>query len=71
MLLPLATASDPAAVGLMIAAAASLREESRGAHYRADFTNRARVARRSAITLDTALRAAQEMAHSPLLEEAM
>jgi L-aspartate oxidase len=70
-LLPVATASDPAVVGLMIAIAALLREESRGAHYRTDFVHRAAVARRSALTLDVALRVAQEFAYAPALEEAM
>ncbi|GLS34680.1 L-aspartate oxidase [Mesorhizobium tianshanense] len=70
-LLPLATASGPAAVGLMIAVAALLRQESRGAHYRTDFPHRAAVARRSELTLDAAVAAAQELACSPTLEEAI
>ncbi|MET2829230.1 L-aspartate oxidase [Mesorhizobium shangrilense] len=73
-LLPLAegkdAASDPAAVGLMIAIAALSREESRGAHYRADFPHRAAVARRFELTLVDALAAARELAHSPSLEGA-
>lgn len=73
-LLPLAeskdAASDPAAVGLMIAVAALLREESRGAHYRTDFPHHATVARRSEITLEAALAAARELGHSPSFEEA-
>ncbi|MFU0507872.1 L-aspartate oxidase [Pseudaminobacter sp. NGMCC 1.201702] len=73
-LLPLAdgndAASDPAAVGLMIAIAALWREESRGAHYRADFPHRAAIARRFEITLADALAAARELAHSPSLEGA-
>jgi len=63
-LLPLAerndAASDPAAVGLMIAIAALRRRESRGAHYRIDFPYHTTVARRSEITLDAALAAARE-----------
>jgi L-aspartate oxidase len=54
-------ASDPAAIGLMIAIAALLREESRGAHYRTDFPQRAAVARRSELTLSAALAAAREL----------
>lgn len=73
-LLPLAegtdAASDPAAVGLMIAIAALSREESRGAHYRADFPHRAAVARRSELTLADALAAARELAPAPSLEGA-
>ncbi|BAB54506.1 L-aspartate oxidase [Mesorhizobium japonicum] len=72
-LLPLAkrpdATSDPAAVGLMIAVAALLRQESRGAHYRTDFPDRAAIARRSRLRLDEALAAADELACSPTLEE--
>ncbi|KRB29869.1 L-aspartate oxidase [Mesorhizobium sp. Root172] len=71
-LLPLAkrhdAASDPAVVGLMIAIAALLRQESRGAHYRTDFPDRAIVARRSRLTLDEALATAREFACSTLEE---
>ncbi|UVK48201.1 L-aspartate oxidase (plasmid) [Mesorhizobium sp. AR07] len=71
-LLPLAkrhdAASDPATVGLMIAIAALLRQESRGAHYRTDFPDRAIVARRSRLTLDEALATAREFACSTLEE---
>lgn len=63
-------ASDPAAVGLMIAIAALSREESRGAHYRADFPHRAAVARRFELTLVDALASARELAHFPSLEGA-
>jgi L-aspartate oxidase len=62
------TASDPAAVGLMIAVAALLRLESRGAHFRTDFPLHAAVARRSQITLDAAIAAAREFESSPMLE---
>ncbi|UVK54544.1 L-aspartate oxidase [Mesorhizobium sp. AR02] len=61
-------ASDPAAVGLMIAVAALLRQESRGAHSRTDFPHHAAVARRSQITLDAAIAAAREFGSSPMLE---
>ncbi|RWI57027.1 MAG: L-aspartate oxidase [Mesorhizobium sp.] len=71
-LLPLAQrhgpASDPAIVGLMISIAALLRGESRGAHFRTDFPHHSTVARRSEITLEAALAAAREIAHSPALE---
>ncbi|RUW24811.1 L-aspartate oxidase [Mesorhizobium sp. M4B.F.Ca.ET.215.01.1.1] len=69
-LLPLAEheGADPAAVGLMIAIAALLRRESRGAHYRTDFPHHATDGRRSEITLEAALAAARELAHSPALE---
>ncbi|MCP9233355.1 L-aspartate oxidase [Mesorhizobium sp. LMG 17147] len=71
-LLPLAeredAASDPAAVGLMIAIAALQRRESRGAHCRTDFPDHAAVARHSEITLDAALAAGRDLAHSPVLE---
>jgi L-aspartate oxidase len=62
------TASDPAAVGLMIAVAALLRRESRGAHFRTDFPHHATVAGRSEITLDAAVAAARELESSPTLE---
>ena len=72
-LLPLAkrhdAASDPAAIGLMIAIAALLRQESRGAHYRTDFPDRAIVARHSRLTLDEALAAAGDLSGSSTLEE--
>ncbi len=65
-LLPLASndaaSSDPAIVGLMIAIAALRREESRGAHSRADFPRRAAAARRSTLRLDDAFAAAREVA---------
>ncbi len=55
-------AADPAAVALMIAHAAQRREESRGAHCRTDFPDKASEARRSTLRLDVALAAAGERA---------
>ena len=64
-LLPLALgegeASDPALVGLMIVIAALRRRESRGAHARVDFPNRAVEARRSTLRLGEAIAAAREL----------
>lgn len=71
-LLPLAeqkrSASDPAAVALMIAIAAMQRRESRGAHHRADCPHHAPQAKRSAITLDAALVAARDLVPATVLE---
>ncbi|MER8942848.1 L-aspartate oxidase [Mesorhizobium sp. M0915] len=71
-LLPLAerkdAASDPAAVGLMIAIVALRRRESRGAHCRTDFPDHAAVASHSEITLNAALAAGRDLAASPVLE---
>ncbi len=65
-LLPLAcgdgAASDPAIVGLMVGVAAMLRQESRGAHCRADFPHRASVSRCSTLTLTDALALAKDLA---------
>lgn len=73
-LLPLATrssaASDPAIVGLMMVVSALQREESRGAHCRTDFPPNNTVGRRSKITLDSALKAAVELAATPLARSA-
>jgi L-aspartate oxidase len=64
-LLPIAqghtTASDPAAVGLMIAIAALQREESRGAHFRTDVPQKAALALRSRLSLNEALDAAHAL----------
>jgi L-aspartate oxidase len=54
-------ASDPAVVGLMLAVGALQREESRGAHYRTDFPQKAAIGKRSLLTLRGALDAAQEI----------
>ena len=56
-----AAASDPAAVGLMIAVAALQREESRGAHFRTDFPRKAALAQRARLRLDEALEAARDL----------
>jgi L-aspartate oxidase len=45
------SAADPALVGLMIATAALLREESRGGHYRTDFPGPAHLGRRLRLAL--------------------
>ncbi|SFJ74507.1 L-aspartate oxidase [Bosea sp. OK403] len=65
-LLPLAAcqgpAADPAAIGLMMAIAALRREESRGAHHRTDFPQRAAIGLRATLRLDEALAAAHAIA---------
>ncbi|MGQ0444580.1 MAG: L-aspartate oxidase [Beijerinckiaceae bacterium] len=64
-LLPLAAergeASDPACVALIIVIAALRRRESRGAHARTDFPNRATHAQRSTLRLDEAIAEAREI----------
>lgn len=71
-LLPLSeqeeAASDPAIVGLMIAASALLRQESRGAHSRSDCPHQAQVVTRSRITLGAALTVARSLGRMPVLE---
>lgn len=72
LLLPAAERMDavsaPATVGLMIAIAALERQESRGAHYRTDFSYHSVVGKRSLITLQDALAAARNLANAPALE---
>jgi L-aspartate oxidase len=57
-----------ATAALMVTAAALMREESRGGHYRADFPKTDAVARRTFLTLDEARRIAE--AAEPALEPA-
>lgn len=65
-------ASDPAAVALMMTLAALCREESRGAHCRADFPQRDAQARSSRLTLNETLETAARFADtsSPLARRA-
>jgi L-aspartate oxidase len=56
-------ASDPATVGLMIVVMALHREESRGAHCRVDFPERASDARRATLRLADAIAAARDIEH--------
>lgn len=69
-LLPLAEApgpdADAAAVALMMAVSAFKREESRGAHCRTDFPERAETAQRSFITLEQALAEAHALLRMPV-----
>jgi L-aspartate oxidase len=60
-------ASDPALVGLMIAAAAYRREESRGGHFRTDFPDTLPSAAPSTIRLPEALDAVNEIIESETL----
>jgi L-aspartate oxidase len=68
-LLPLAdsdeSGADPAAAAMMICVAALRREESRGAHARADFPAKAQTPARRSLTLAEALRSARELAFTP------
>lgn len=75
-LLPLArsrcAASDAALVGLMIAVAALLRRESRGAHWRTDFPAREATTRRTTLRLEEAFAVAHDVAaeNAPLARRA-
>jgi len=73
-LAPLATsdgpAADPAAVALALCVAALHREESRGAHARSDFPDRAEPATRRSLSLDEALASARELHFNPFLRTA-
>jgi L-aspartate oxidase len=59
-------ASDPAIVALMIVIAALRREETRGAHARTDFPDRANRATRTTLRLSDALDAAQDYIADPV-----
>ncbi|WP_438278987.1 L-aspartate oxidase [Nitrobacter sp.] len=59
-------ASDPAIVALMIVTAALRREETRGAHARTDFPDRAVRATRTTLRLREALDAAQDYIADPV-----
>ena len=60
-LLPAAQHNDAALSGLLIAASAYLREESRGAHYRSDFIDKVPAFGRSRITREVALDLARSL----------
>jgi L-aspartate oxidase len=57
--------ADPAAAAMMICVAALRREETRGAHARADFPVKAQTPARRSLTLAEALRSARELAFTP------
>jgi L-aspartate oxidase len=59
-------ASEPAIAGLMIVIAALRRQESRGAHGRADFPDHANLARRSTLRLEDALQTARGCVAEPV-----
>jgi L-aspartate oxidase len=63
---PLASSNDAATLALMLTVAALRRQESRGAHFRADFPHQASVARHSRLTLQGAIAAARDIAPAPL-----
>lgn len=69
-LLPLATAQSaatgPAIVGLMLAMAALRRTESRGAHYRTDFTRHSATPERNRLRFDEAIAMAHELESAPV-----
>jgi L-aspartate oxidase len=62
--------ADPAAVAMMICVAALRREESRGAHARVDFPDKAQKPARRSLTLAEALRSARELASTPEVQTA-
>ncbi|MBN9432170.1 MAG: L-aspartate oxidase [Bosea sp.] len=69
-LLPMASgrgaAADPALAALFVTVGASLRQESRGAHFRSDHPARASAACRTVLTLDAVMSAASEIAETSL-----
>ena len=69
-LLPMASgrgaAADPALAALFVTVGASLRQESRGAHFRSDHPARDAAARRTVLTLDSVMSAASEIAETSL-----
>ncbi|MCR4264634.1 L-aspartate oxidase [Nitratireductor sp. ZSWI3] len=65
ILSPVAGTNDAAALALMIAVAALEREESRGAHWRADFPHQSSIALHSRLTLRDAMAASSRIVGEP------
>jgi L-aspartate oxidase len=63
-------ASDPALVALLVAIFARLREESRGAHARTDFTAKHALADRRFLTMHDAIEIARSLVPHPLARSA-